>query len=72
MSGDVPSDAADDCAFDASLCLGLKGSDCGNDEERREKSRLKFHVASLILSNANRSCFRFETAPRRWDGKRRI
>jgi hypothetical protein len=33
---------------------------------------MNFHVASLILLNANRRYLRFETAPRHWDDKRRI
>jgi hypothetical protein len=41
---DVPGDAANDCAFDAPLGLGLKRSDRCDGDERGEKSGSNFHV----------------------------
>jgi len=44
MTGHVPSDSADDRAFDTSLRLDLNRRDCGDDNEGCENSRLKSHL----------------------------
>ncbi len=54
VSGHVSSDAADDRAFDASLCFGLKRRDCGDDDERRENSDLSFHLITLDVVERRR------------------